>query len=166
MIPLLEMMAYDRWANNRLIKAAQQLDSARLARDLNSSFSSVHQTLLHIVWAEELWLERWHGHSFMPSLDPTAFSTVQSLHHHFEEVHARQRHFLEVLEAGADDQRIGYVNFRGQRWEYSLAQMVQHLVTHSAYHRGQLATMLRQLGVVPPTTDYLVYVDEQTSAGA
>src|SRR5512136_2168858 len=125
MIPLLEMMAYDRWANNRFIKAAQQLDSARLARHVNSSFSSVHQTLLHIVWAEELWLERWQGNSFTQTLDSTAFSTLQSVHNHFEKVHARQRHFLEVLELGADDQRIDYVNFRGQRWEYSLAQMVQ-----------------------------------------
>jgi uncharacterized damage-inducible protein DinB len=79
------------------------------------------------------------------------------------EIHAKQIHLLESIEPGTENRRIRYVNFQGETWEYSLAQMVQHLMFHSAYHRGQLATMLRQLGKVPPTTDYLVFIDEQSS---
>jgi len=36
-----------------------------------------------------------------------------------------------------------------------------HLVNHSSYHRGQLAGMMRQLGVKPPGTDYIVFVRER-----
>jgi uncharacterized damage-inducible protein DinB len=62
--------------------------------------------------------------------------------------------------------RIRYTNLKKEAWEYTLEQMVHHLTMHSAYHRGQLATLLRQLDVVPPTTDYLVYLDAQKHAGA
>jgi uncharacterized damage-inducible protein DinB len=38
---------------------------------------------------------------------------------------------------------------------------VVHVVNHSTYHRGQVATMLRQLGKTPQSTDYLLFLDEQ-----
>ncbi len=62
--------------------------------------------------------------------------------------------------------RIRYTNIKGETWEYNLEQMVHHLAMHSAFHRGQMATMLRQLGTTPPATDYLVFLDAQKSAVA
>jgi uncharacterized damage-inducible protein DinB len=56
-----------------------------------------------------------------------------------------------------------YANFQGIEWEYSLAEMIHHLVVHSTYHLGQVTTMLRQFGVVPPQTDFLVFVDYQNN---
>ncbi len=70
------------------------------------------------------------------------------------------------MPGGAEQQRLGYVNTRGERWEYTLAQMMQHVVIHSAYHRGQVVTLLRQLGAAAPTTDYLVFVDMRAGSGA
>ena len=66
----------------------------------------------------------------------------------------------------AADQAVSYVNFQGQKWTYELRDMVKHLVVHSAYHRGQVASLLRQLAVVPPHTDYLVFLDTLPAAGA
>ena len=56
--------------------------------------------------------------------------------------------------------RIPYENLRGQRFEYALGHMMQHVVNHSSYHRGQVVTLLRQLGRTPPNTDFLEYFDE------
>ena len=53
-----------------------------------------------------------------------------------------------------------YVNLRGETWEYALWQQMLHVVNHASYHRGQVVTMLRQLGAPPPTTDFLVFYDE------
>jgi uncharacterized damage-inducible protein DinB len=55
---------------------------------------------------------------------------------------------------------IRYVNRRGETWEYELWKQMLHVVNHSSYHRGQVITMLRQLGAPPPTTDFLVFYDE------
>jgi len=40
--------------------------------------------------------------------------------------------------------------------------MVRHVVNHSTYHRGQVTTLLRQLGGTPVATDWLVFLDETT----
>jgi uncharacterized damage-inducible protein DinB len=62
--------------------------------------------------------------------------------------------------------RVSYENLEGVRWEYSLAEMMQHLANHSSYHRGQIAVLLRQLGQTPPATDFLVFLDEQRTPDA
>jgi uncharacterized damage-inducible protein DinB len=163
---LLEQVRYNQWAVDRYVKAIAQLDIVQLKRSVNSSFPSILETLGHMLWAEELWFERWQGHSFDKLFNPADYPTLEFVNQRLKEMHAKQISLLASYEAGTEDRRIRYGNFRDETWEYSLTQMVQHLVFHSTYHRGQLATMLRQLGKVPPKTGYLVFVDEQSSAGA
>ena len=162
---LIDQMTYDRWANLRLIGAISELAPRTFKQNLTSSYPSIHQTLVHIIWAEELWLERWQSRSFVRSLDPEEFPTLEIVRAKLEDIHSKQLQFLNGLNPAAADQIVGYVNFQDQRWEYKLRQMVQHLMVHSAYHRGQLAALLRQLGVVPPNTDYLMYVDTKSVTG-
>jgi uncharacterized damage-inducible protein DinB len=53
-----------------------------------------------------------------------------------------------------------YQNLKGETWRYPLWQQMHHVVNHSTYHRGQVVTMLRQLGAAAPATDLLVYYDQ------
>ena len=156
---LVTHLNYDRWANRALLDAASALEREAFTRPLGGSFPSVHLTFVHILWAESLWLARWQARSFAAAIDPEAYPTAQSLDHALEAVHAEQLAFLSGTSDSSFDRPITYVNFQGQAWAYPLRQMVQHLVVHSAFHRGQVASLLRQLGLVPPHTDYLVYVD-------
>jgi uncharacterized damage-inducible protein DinB len=55
---------------------------------------------------------------------------------------------------------IEYRTLAGQSYRNSLADLVRHVVNHSTYHRGQAATQLRQLQVVPPSTDFVRYRNE------
>jgi uncharacterized damage-inducible protein DinB len=48
---------------------------------------------------------------------------------------------------------------KGQTWTYTLWRMMLHLLNHQSYHRGQIATLLRQLGIQPPEVDFLVAHD-------
>jgi len=164
LIPIAQELEYDRWANRRFLDAAARLDAEQLARVMGSSFTSVRDTLVHMAWAEWLWLERWQGHSPKEYLNPTDFPTLDDVRFYWSAIEARQIQFTGSLSVGSEQRRVRYTNFQGVEWEYSLGQMVHHLVNHSAYHRGQLATMLRQLGFVPPQTDYLVWVDEQSTS--
>ena len=54
---------YNDWANAHMLEAASQLDQEQFGRDMGSSFASVRDTLLHMLYAEWIWLERWHGRS-------------------------------------------------------------------------------------------------------
>lgn len=74
-------------------------------------------------------------------------------------IEGEQTQFLSIITPGKLERLISYENPTGTRWTYSLRHMLQHVVNHSTYHRGQVAGMLRQVGATPPATDYLLYFD-------
>jgi len=158
---LIDQIMYNQWANLRLLDRSAELDPKSFKINMDSSFPSVQKTWIHIIWAEELWLNRWQGLSFVSGLNPQDYPNIESIKEKLEELSVKHIQFLKNLESGDEDKNIGYENFQGEKWIYSLRQMVQHMTIHSAYHRGQLVTLLRQLGVKPPCTDYLIYIDDK-----
>lgn len=153
------LYAYNRWANGQLLDAAAMLPHEAVVRDLGASYQSVCATLRHILWGEWLWLGRWQE---CPSTGPSPLECpdLNALRTRWREVQREQVEFLQQRTAADLERLIGYENPPGTRWTYTLGQMLQHVVNHSTYHRGQVAAMLRQLGTVPPPTDYLVFFDE------
>ena len=154
------LIAYNRWANDRILDDVRSLAPAELARDLTTSFQSLLGTLAHIYWAEWTWLRRWRRES--PKRPPSAdeYRTLADVESPWRDVQEEQTRFAMELTDERLRERIAYENYRDKRWEYSLARMIQHLVNHSSYHRGQIVTLLRQLGGSPRSTDLLAWVDE------
>lgn len=150
---------FNRWANGRVLEAAEKLSSEQFTKDLRNSFPSIRDTLVHIMGAEWIWLERWKGNSPKALLAALEFPTVLFIRNRWPEIEQEQRKFI----AGATEESlkkvIAYTNLKGVPYQYPLWQMLQHLVNHSTYHRGQITTMLRQLGAEPVATDFLVYYD-------
>ena len=153
------MFDYNRWANTAILDAVSKLTPDEFRKDLQSSHRSVRDTLAHILAAEWIWLERWKGVSPKSLLDPADFPTVESVRTRLNEVESECDGFIHGLTDEALTQAVTYTNTKGENWTYSLGQMMQHVVNHSSYHRGQVATMLRQLGASPREVDLLVYVD-------
>jgi len=155
------LYAYNRWANARLVSAAASLSPELLNRDLAVSYRSVFGTLQHLLWAEWRWLGRWQMRA-PAGRDPLECRDLVALRERWSEIEGEQLEFLQRLSTTDLDRSISYDNPPGTRWTYQLRHMLQHLVNHSTYHRGQVAAMLRQLDVTPPATDLLVYLDEGT----
>jgi len=153
------LYAYNRWANARLVSAAASLSPEQLHRDLAVSYRSIFGTLQHIWWAEWRWLGRWLMRA-PAGRDPLECRDIAALGVRWAEVEREQLEFLQPLTAADLERPISYENPPGTRWTYQLRHMLQHLVNHSTYHRGQVAAMLRQLDTAPPPTDFLVYLDE------
>jgi uncharacterized damage-inducible protein DinB len=97
---------------------------------------------------------------------PEEFSEWTALESQWSALEEEQNAFLEGLTDELLITRVSYENLQGIRWGYSLAEMMQHLVNHSSYHRGQIAVLLRQVGQAPVPTDFLVYLDEQRALAA
>jgi len=154
---------YNCWANARVHDTVAKLTEEQYTRDLSNSFGSVRDTLTHILAAEWIWLRRWQGESPKALLDPADFPDLATLRAKWMEVEREQMAFVNSL----TDERLGtpvsYINTKGKTWTYSLWQMLQHVVNHSTYHRGQVTTMLRQLGAEPAATDFLLFFDEEKS---
>jgi uncharacterized damage-inducible protein DinB len=155
---------YNRWANHRITSACRPLDTAALIRNLGNSFGSIRDTLVHASWAEWVWLERWHGRSPKTPAVFNDFPDIDAIEKRWDEIERRQQSFIAGITDTSLAQRIAYENLSDQRWEYSLGQMMQHLANHSTYHRGQVVTMLRQLGAKAVSTDLLLYIDGLTSS--
>ncbi len=157
--------AYNRWANARTLRAAVALSPEQLQKDLGTSHHSVFGTLAHILWAEWRWLARWLTPAPPPGPDPLLCTDLPALGGRWTEVEQAQAVFLDRLSGKALETSVTYENPPGTPWTYPLWQLMQHLVNHSTYHRGQVTTLLRQLGARAAETDLLVFIDEQGEAG-
>ncbi|HJS57114.1 MAG TPA: DinB family protein [Vicinamibacteria bacterium] len=154
---------YNSWANERTLDAVSRISLADLSRDMKSSHGSIRDTLTHVVWSEWIWLQRWKGVSPTARFSPTDYPTVESLREAFRAVDAERSTVLGQLTAERLLHIVEYTNLKGETWRYPLWQQLHHVVNHGTYHRGQVVTMLRQLGATPEATDLLVYYDQQSA---
>jgi uncharacterized damage-inducible protein DinB len=105
----------------------------------------------HIVGAEWIWLRRWLGDNPTAAPGWVAESSLSELRDRLAAVEAEREQFLTQL-ADDDLQRIvEYRRLSGEAHADRLADLVRQVVNHSTYHRGQVATQLRHIGVNPPT---------------
>jgi uncharacterized damage-inducible protein DinB len=153
---LRSLVAYNSWANTRLLKAAAELSTEDRDRDLRASFGSLQGTLIHILWGERRWFQFWRDGTFMAEPTPGKYPDFASLRDawaHHEEAYAD--YLLGLTQTALDAPRAVKAN------NYSLGELVQHILNHSTYHRGQIALLLRQLGHEPPSTDYRRFLTEE-----
>jgi len=155
---------YDRWANARMLDAVSRLSAEQFTADFSSSFHSVRDTLTHLLSADWIWLRRWKGTSPTAMLNPADFSDFAALRAKWAEVEKEQMAFVEQLTDELLASRLAYTNTKGERSEYPLGQLMQHVVNHSSYHRGQITSFLRQLGAEPVATDFLIFMGVKAKA--
>ncbi|HEY6271839.1 MAG TPA: DinB family protein [Terriglobales bacterium] len=155
-----ELYAYNRWANKRTLNAASRLDLGSFGRAMGNSFSSVRDTLVHMLSGEWIWLERWLGRAPTAFLHAADFPSVEKLQARWNGVEQDYERFIQSLTPSRLNEPLAYLNRTGERWVYPLWQQMVHVVNHSSYHRGQITTLLRQLGAEPVSTDLLMYYDE------
>ena len=157
---------YNTWANRRALGAAERLASEQFTRPMGSSFSCVRDTLAHIYGAEWVWLERFQGRSPSGLPSATDFPDVTSLRERWLAHDQRLHHFVDGLSQEDLDREMEYQTLRFGVYSNPLWQSMQHLVNHGTYHRGQVTTLLRQLGAQPILTDLMhFYRERQTQAG-
>lgn len=159
---LQRLFDYNRWATRRLLDAAEPLKAEDLRRDLKSSFPSLLDTLTHMIGAEWVWLQRWKGTSPTAFPDTAALDSVRAVRNRFDTLWREQQGFLDGLEDGDEKRDVAFKTFKGDSDKRQLSDLMRHVVNHATYHRGQVVTMLRQLGVTPPATDYVRWVREGT----
>ncbi|MEL7042755.1 MAG: DinB family protein [Pseudomonadota bacterium] len=153
---LQRMARYNRWQNDSIYRAADALSDVERRLDRGSFFKSVHATLSHILWADQLWMSRlaeWEK--------PTGPSRDEPLYRDWEDLKARRSaadaEFLAWAEALAQSDIDGDLEWysgslkRGMRSPRALCMM--QVFNHQTHHRGQVHAMLTAAGVIPEDTD-------------
>jgi uncharacterized damage-inducible protein DinB len=159
-----ELYGYNRWANARSLEAAAAVSTEDFTREVGGSFASLRGTLAHMYGAEWIWLQRWKGISPRQLPFSLEFPDVASIRSLWQAVENERQVFLDALDPARLAEVLSYVNLQGQTFAYPLRRMLQHVVNHGTYHRGQITTLLRQLGAAPLATDLLLYDDGKTKA--
>jgi uncharacterized damage-inducible protein DinB len=144
------MLDYHYWARDRVLDAVTPLTPERYNRDLGSSFKSIRDTLTHTYAAEWAWHSRWQGVSPTALLPVDQFPDVAALRLAWVGHEARMRSFVDGLGEEGVSRVVEYKLLSGQPGASPIWQMLQHVVNHASYHRGQVTTMLRQIGAEPP----------------
>jgi uncharacterized damage-inducible protein DinB len=158
--------AYNEWATSRLLSAVLALPGEALHRDLGTSFGTLNATLVHMLKAEWLWLERFEGRN--PSAVPELGESdgIGAIAERWREVARGQHAFLDSASDETLAAPLAYTNLAGEPRVYALGDVLRHVVNHATYHRGQVASALRQLGAAAPSTDFTLFLDQAALSGA
>ncbi len=155
---------YNSWANRRTLDACAPLAPEQFTRDMGSSFRSVRDTLAHIMDAEWVWLERFEGRSPGAMPDNSRFADLASLRAEWNGLEAKLLGFVRGLTQADVERALEYKTMKFGVYRNPLWQSLQHLVNHGTYHRGQVTTLLRQLGAQPNYLDLMHYYRERSAA--
>jgi uncharacterized damage-inducible protein DinB len=140
---------YDEWANREVL-AGLRASAQSQARPL--------QLLAHILSAERLWLERLKRQP--QSLPVWPDFTFDQCEAHISELAELWREYLAQLAPAGHFpvellKKIPYKNSKGEPWTSTVEDVLTHVVLHSAYHRGQIASLMRAAGEQPAYTDFI-----------
>jgi len=155
-----EGFGYGSWATAMMFSAAEALTEDQRVAPAAGSFPSINATFAHIVGAEWIWLRRWQGESPRSAPAWEGNLTLSELRLQLHAVESERSPFVARLTDSDLDRVVSYRGGDGRVFAHPLAQLIRHVVNHSTYHRGQLATQLRQLGSTPPNTDFTRYLRE------
>jgi uncharacterized damage-inducible protein DinB len=158
---LLTLVEFNYWARDRMFDSVSSLMADQFVQPLGNSFSSVRDTLVHIYSAEWVWFMRWQGTSPTEPLKPQDYPDLATVTAEWRDLESRIRAYVDGLDDELVLRALDYRQMNGQAFRSPIWQMVQHVVNHGTYHRGQVATLLRQLGAKPAGTDLIVFHRER-----
>lgn len=139
-----QQFAYDAWANQEVL-ASIRANGGENTRPL--------QLMSHILAAERVWLERLKQ---VPQSVPVwPEPNLAQCEAEAAELKKLWFDYLDLITAGDISQTISYKNSQGEAWTSAIGDVLSHVVMHSAYHRGQIASHMRASGQTPVNTDFI-----------
>ena len=150
------LIDYNYWARDRVLDAVAKITPEQFIRPMGNSFNSIRDTVAHICTAERIWITRLTGEKPQGLQKPDRLPDVDAARKEWAKLEGEMREQLARLGPEAVERTIEYQDLRGDDQLDVLWQMLQHVVNHGTYHRGQITTMLRQLDAVPPKSMDLI----------
>jgi len=156
-----DLLLYMLWADRHMLKSVRSVRPEDLTRDAGVSFRSILGTMAHILGVEKLWLSRILGHPDHFVLGPDDFPDLLSWITAWEE----NASGIEAFLAGLTDEQLAaplaWISLEGESHLRPLWQVILQMVNHSTYHRGQVVSLLRQMGYRAESTDLIRFFAER-----
>jgi uncharacterized damage-inducible protein DinB len=152
------LLDYHYWARDIILDAVTELPREKFLKPVDSSFKSLRDTVAHIYAADLVWYTRWMGRAPSGLIPYDQFSDATSIRTAWKDLETSVRQFVDNRGEQGVNELFDYTLLSGAPDTAPFWQMLVHVVNHGAYHRGQVTTLLRQLGAPPPRpTDMIAF---------
>jgi uncharacterized damage-inducible protein DinB len=149
------MAEYNRWMNGKLYTVCADIPDEKRKADLGAFFRSIHSTLNHLLWGDRIWLRRFDVHAY--AMTPIG----QDLYADFAELRTERVQTDALIAQWVEGFRDDWL---AQRFEFTSASdgktrraptwvFISQFFNHQTHHRGQVTTLIKQLGYEPGITD-------------
>ncbi|MFC8561120.1 DinB family protein [Peribacillus frigoritolerans] len=160
--PVLEMYNYHAWANGVIIDRLNELPEHIYHKEIQSGFSSVSKVLSHIYLTDYTWFDIISGISMDEAMassselkEEVEKKSIEEMKKIFIDLYERNKALLST--EGMEKKMVVDNPYAGSL-ETTISESVLHIVTHGSYHRGNIATMLRQMGHTSVMQDFGLYL--------
>jgi uncharacterized damage-inducible protein DinB len=156
----LSLFAYNRWADRRVLEACRKLTPEQYVAEPTPGWASVRSSIVHIAVVTEGWLRGLAGETVERGQTEEELPTLDDA----ERLLDRAYRTVDGLLPGLTPERLAAPQtLRGGGRTAVLPPwaVMRHVVNHASYHRGQVASKLKRLGVEPPATDFIFWAFEQ-----
>lgn len=158
---LMQLYAYNRWADERVYQACRQLAETDYQREPTPGWSSVHSTLFHIAGATQLWARRFEGEVVTSFPDEREVAGWEAAWRMLDDGQKRIERIITTSSLEELNAIRTFKSLKGEPRTMPFWAGLRHVVNHATYHRGQIASKLKRLGVEPPITDLAAWAMEQ-----
>lgn len=151
---------YNQWANARILNAAAHVTDEQFLAPGSFPHGALRGTLVHALFAEWIWRQRWEGTSPTAKLNPQDFPTFESLRLRWADEEKLLMSFVENVTDKRLNSLFFYTTTSGEPHERILWQVMVHLVNHGTQHRSEAAALLTDFGHSPGDLDLVYFLAE------
>lgn len=148
------MADYNHWMNQKIYAICAEIPDRKRRENLGAFFKSIHGTLNHLLFGDRVWLGRFTGHPFAAAIGQELYSDFDELRQQRELTDLQILDWSRTLSSDWLSRPFTYTSaVDGKTRTLPAWILVTHLFNHQTHHRGQLTTLLSQLGYDPGPTD-------------
>ena len=157
---ILLLYQYNQWTSRKILDATAKVTPDQFLRPASFPHGGLRSTLVHALFAEWIWRQRWEGTSPTTRFKPEEFSTFESLRIRWAEEEKLLMAFVENVTEEKLNSNFNYKTTDGTPHAEILWQVMMHVVNHGTQHKTEAAAMLTDFGQSPGDIDMILFVRE------
>ena len=157
---ILLLYKYNQWSTRKILDAVSKVTQEQFLAHASFPHGGLRSTLVHALFAEWIWRNRWEGTSPSVRLKPDDFPAFESLQTRWAEEEKRLMAFVDNVTDERLNSKFNYKSTDGKPHERMLWQAMAHLINHGTQHKTEAAAMLTDFGQSPGDIDMIVYLIE------
>ena len=158
---ILTLYKYNQWTSAKILNRTANVTQEQFIAPASFPHGGLRGTLVHALFAEWIWRNRWEGTSPTTRFKPEDFPDFEALRARWMYEEEKLMAFVESLTDERLNSKFSYHDTKGRAFERVLWQAMAHVINHGTQHKTEAAAMLTELGHSPGDIDMIYYLIEK-----